>query len=264
MITLSPTALIADDEPLLRDALVRQLSQAWPALQVLAQARNGRQALEMFEQHQPDVCFLDIRMPTLSGVEVAQAINRRAHVVFVTAHDDYAVQAFTEGALDYLVKPVEPARLVDTVTRLQARMHESKPPLADLAEQLKRLEAQLTLPLSPPKTYLQWIHAQCGATVRLIPVDAVDYFQSDTKYTRVAWRDESDILCEAILSMTITQLAEILDPQRFAQVHRSSLVNLHAILHLVRGENETARIYLRRRSETLPVSRRYLPQFRAF
>lgn len=264
MIHAPPTALIADDEPLLREALARQLAEAWPELQLVAHARNGRQALELFEQHPVDICFLDIRMPGLSGVEAAQRIGRRAHVVFVTAYDDYAVQAFAQGALDYLVKPVEPARLADTVARLQERMAAARLPLADLAEQLKRLQAQLAARQSLPRTYLQWIHAQAGPTLRLISVDAIDYFQSDTKYTRVAWHDDAGVACEAIVSMTLAQLAEALDPERFTQVHRAVLVSLRAVSHLVRGENETARIHLKRRAETLPVSRRYLPHFRAF
>ena len=263
----APTALIADDEPLLRDALARQLAQAWPELLIKAQARNGREALELFEQHAVDICFLDIRMPGLSGVDVAQAINRKAHVVFVTAYDDYAVQAFSQGALDYLVKPVEPERLADTVARLQARLKADQPPLLDIAEQLQHLATQLAhvqQASSAPTQHLKWINAQSGPTLRLIPVDAIEYFQSDTRYTRVAWRDDDGIASDAIVSMTLTQLVQALDPAHFAQVHRSVLVNLHAVSHLVRGDHDTARLHLRRRKESLPVSRRYLPQFRAF
>jgi len=127
MTTSHPTALIADDEPLLRKSLTRLLAQAWPELQVVVQARNGREAVEHFESQQPDICFLDVHMPGLSGVEAARLIGRRAHLVFVTAFDQYAVQAFQHGALDYLVKPVEPARLADTVARLQARLRHAQP-----------------------------------------------------------------------------------------------------------------------------------------
>jgi len=124
-----PTALIADDEPLLRDALTRQLAQIWPELDVVAQARNGRETIKLFEARKPDVCFLDVHMPGVSGVEAAHHIGRRAHLVFVTAYDHYAVQAFAEGVLDYLVKPVEPARLADTVMRLKDRLRGAEPAL---------------------------------------------------------------------------------------------------------------------------------------
>ena len=122
-----PTALIADDEPLLREALARQLARAWPELNVVAQVRNGREAVQQFEALKPDVCFLDVHMPGMSGVEAAHQIGRRAHLVFVTAYDHYAVQAFAQGALDYLVKPVEPSRLAETVARLQERLRAAEP-----------------------------------------------------------------------------------------------------------------------------------------
>src|SRR5688572_25997875 len=135
------TALIADDEPLLREALVRLLASAWPELEVVAQARNGREAIERFEDHRPDICFLDVQMPGKTGVEAAQHIGRRAHLVFVTAFDQYAVQAFAQGALDYLVKPVEPARLAETVARLQERLRAATPALdpGALLQQLAKL-----------------------------------------------------------------------------------------------------------------------------
>src|SRR4249920_1859752 len=138
MIDKAPTALIADDEPLLRKALARQLEQAWPELDIVINARNGREAVERFEAQQPDICFLDVHMPGLSGVEAARFIGRRAHLVFVTAYDQYAVQAFEHGALDYLVKPVEPARLADTVARLKERLRAAQP-LPDSEALLERL-----------------------------------------------------------------------------------------------------------------------------
>src|SRR5688572_6041527 len=127
--SVNATALIADDEPLLRDALARLLATAWPELQIVAQARNGREAIDLFDAHLPNVCFLDVQMPGKTGVEAAQHIGRRAHLVFVTAYDQYAVQAFAQGVLDYLVKPVEPARLAETVARLQERLRASQPAL---------------------------------------------------------------------------------------------------------------------------------------
>jgi DNA-binding LytR/AlgR family response regulator len=160
-----PTALIADDEPLLRGALARQLAQAWPELDVVAQARNGREAVEQFEAKLPDICFLDVHMPGLGGIEAAHRIGRRAHLVFVTAYDQYAVQAFAEGALDYLVKPVEPTRLAETVSRLQERLQRSQPAvntealLRQLAAQLARLES------ATGPAPLRWIRAQVGGSL---------------------------------------------------------------------------------------------------
>ena len=163
-----PTALIADDEPLLRKALMRLLAQAWPELEVVAQARNGREAVEQFEALQPDMCFLDVHMPGLSGVEAARYIGRRAHLVFVTAFDQYAVEAFEHGALDYLMKPVEPARLADTVARLRARLHAARP-ARDTEALLAQLAARLSKDAAPAS--LRWIRATVGQTVRLISVD---------------------------------------------------------------------------------------------
>ena len=257
-----PTALIADDEPLLREALARQLAQSWPELDVVAQVRNGREAVERFEALEPDVCFLDVHMPGMSGVEAARRIGGRAHLVFVTAYDQYAVEAFAQGALDYLVKPVEPERLAETVTRLKERMRAAAPALDPeallraLAEQLDRVQGgEGTLPL-------RWIRAQAGQTVRLIPVEDVDYLQSDEKYTRVAWRGDGGEPAEALVRVPLKDLLAQIDPALFAQVHRSVVVNLRAISHVTRGENETADIHLKGRKEVLPVSRSYLHLFR--
>jgi DNA-binding LytR/AlgR family response regulator len=256
-----PTALIADDEPLLREALVRQLALAWPELEVVAQVRNGREAVKQFEALAPDVCFLDVHMPGLSGVEAARAIGRRAHLVFVTAYDHYAVQAFAEGVLDYIVKPVEQARLAETVTRLQERLSASQPAsntealLQQLTEQLARLAGAAGAPL-------RWIRAQVGHDTRLIATDDVDYLRSDTKYTLVAWRGDGGEPGEALVRTPLKELADQLDPQQFAQVHRSVVVNLRSISHVTRGDNETADIHLKGRTEVLPVSRSYLHLFR--
>ena len=184
-----PTALIADDEPLLREALSSQLKQAWPELEIVAQARNGREAVQLFESRRPDICFLDVHMPGISGVEAARYIGRQAHLVFVTAYDQYAVEAFAQGVLDYLVKPVEAARLAETVARLKERLAAAQPAsntdhlLLQLAEQLARFQGGSPAPL-------RWIRAQVGQTLRLISVDEIDYLRADTKYTRVAWRGD--------------------------------------------------------------------------
>ncbi len=252
------TALIAEDEPLLREALVRQLAAAWPELDVVAEARNGREAVEKFEQRRPDICFLDVHMPVLSGLEAARRIGRRAHLVFVTAFDQYAVQAFEEGALDYLVKPVEPERLADTVARLKDRLRSSRPVLA--TEALLADIASLLQRPAPPEP-IRWIRAQLGRTLRLIDIDVVDYFRSNNKYTLVAWHDDNGKPEQALVRVPLKELAGQLDPARFAQVHRSVVVNLRAIAHVTQEDNETARIHLKGRPEELPVSRTYLHLF---
>jgi DNA-binding LytR/AlgR family response regulator len=260
-----PTALVADDEPLLRAALVRMLADAWPALEVVAQARNGREAVQMFEASRPDVCFLDVHMPGLSGVDAAWAIGRRAHLVFVTAFDQYAVGAFAQGALDYLVKPLEPARLAETVARLQERLRGAaavaEPSAAsDIAALVEQLAVRLQQGRRAPP--LQWLRASVGQALRLIPVEEVDYLRSDEKYTRIAWRGDRGQAGEALVRTPLKELLAQLDPALFVQVHRAVVVNLRAIDHVVRGDNETARIHLRNRPETLPVSRTYAPLFK--
>lgn len=268
-----PTALIADDEPLLRDSLARGLAEAWPELEVVALARNGREALEQFELMAPDIVFLDVHMPGLNGVEAARQIGRqsarRAQIVFVTAYEQYAVQAFEQGALDYLVKPLDPARLADTVERLKQRIaagsqapSSSTAALEAVIEQLlARLGPSLSVQAPPlvaaPSPHLQWIRASVGQTLKLIPVEEIDYLRSDEKYTLVVWREG-----EALIRTPIKELLEQLDPQCFVQVHRSVVVNLHAIGHVTRGLNETADVHLRGRKEVLPVSRSFLHLFR--
>ena len=254
-----PTALIAEDEPLLREALERMLLQAWPELEVVARARNGREAIDQFDAQRPDICFLDVHMPGTTGIEVAHHIGRRAHLVFVTAYDRYAVQAFSQGVLDYLVKPVEPARLAETVARLQERLRVAQPALNTEAL-LQQLAATLQRPEAPAP--LRWVRASVGQTVRLIPVDDIDFLRSEEKYTLVAWRDESGQAREAVIRMPLKDLIGQLQPSQFAQVHRSVVVNLRAIDHITRGANETADIHLRGRDEVLPVSRSYLHLFR--
>lgn len=254
-----PTALIADDEPLLREALARQLAQAWPELDVVAQARNGREAIRQFEAKQPDICFLDVRMPGLSGVEAARHIGRRAHLVFVTAYDEYAVQAFAQGVLDYLVKPVEPARLAETVSRLKERLRAAQPAINTEAL-LQQLAAQLQQAAAPSP--LRWIRAQIGQTLRLIPVDDIDFLRSDSKYTLIAWRGDAGQPAEALVRVPLKELAAQLDPAQFAQVHRSVVVNLRAVSHVTRGDHDTADIHLKGRAEVLPVSRSFLHLFR--
>src|SRR5690349_20708556 len=255
------TALIADDEPLLRDALKRQLATVWPELEIVAEARNGRETVQLFDERHPDICFLDVHMPGLSGVDAANHIGRRAHLVFVTANDHHAVEAFARGALDYLLKPVEEARLAETVNSLKERLQSSRPAI-NTEQLLQQLSAQLArLQGSGKGAPLRWIRAQAGKTVRLIAIDEVDYLRSDAKYTLVAWRD-GGTPAEAVVRTPLKDLVEQLDAEQFAQVHRSVVVNLRAISHIKRHDNETAEIHLKGRGDVLPVSRNYAHLFR--
>jgi DNA-binding LytR/AlgR family response regulator len=255
----TPTALIADDEPLLRTSLARMLADAWPELEIVAQARNGREALEQFEALKPDICFLDVRMPGLSGVDAARKIGRRARLVFVTAYDQYAVQAFEHEAIDYLVKPVEPERLADTVARLKTRIGGAQP--LDIPEALlEELAARLKKDIGPEP--LRWIHASIGSVLRVIPVEDVDFLRSDDKYTVIGWRGDAGKPSEALVRTGLKDLVPLLDATHFVQVHRSVVVNRRAISHVTRTDNETAQIHLKGRPDVLPVSRTYLHLFK--
>jgi DNA-binding LytR/AlgR family response regulator len=256
-----PTALIADDEPLLREVLLGLLALQWPELRVVAQARNGLEAIEQFEATRPAVCFLDIHMPGLSGIEVAQRIGGRAHVVFITAFDHYALEAFEHGALDYLVKPVQAARLAGALVRLRERLRTQQPAI-DSQALLAQLAGHFHLK-EPGAGPLRWIRASVGSTVRLIPVDDIDYLKSDEKYTLVAWRGDGGTQAEAFIRTPLKGLVEQLDPDKFQQIHRSVVVNLNAISHVTRGENETADVSFKHRREVLPVSRTFLHLFKA-
>ena len=249
------SALIADDEPLLRERLASLLSNLWPDLQV-TQARNGREAVDLFDQCEPQIAFLDVHMPGLNGIEVARCIGGRAQLVFVTAFDQYAVEAFKQGAIDYLVKPIEEQRLAETVLRLRARLqdpsHGSKP---EWEATLERMAAQLRERLAP-RPWLKWIKASVGATVRLIPVEQVIYVKSDNKYTMVVWEGG-----EALIRKTIRELADELDPERFAQVHRSAIVCLDRVSHFTHGPGDSGEVHLKGRSDRVTVSRSYLHLF---
>jgi len=252
-----PTALIADDEPLLRERLRSHLARAWPELEVVAEARNGREAVDLFDLHLPKIVFLDVHMPGLNGIEAARSIARRAQIVFVTAHEQYALQAFEQGAVDYLVKPFDEARLADTVRRLRERVAQ---PAASDSGMLDAVIDQLSGELRRRATarhHLQWIKASVGSSVRLIPVEQVVYLKADEKYTLVVWEGG-----EALIRKTIRELADELDPERFAQVHRSVIVNLHQVAQVNRGVNETAEVQLKGRKELLPVSRSFVHLFR--
>ena len=235
---------------MLADELVDLLGTVWPELQIVAQARDGVEALNLVEMHAPDLVFLDIRMPVLDGIEVARHIAGRCHIVFITSYDQHAIQAFEAGALDYVLKPPTAARLVTTVQRLKLRLQQRP---GDLRGVLKGLGANA----STMSHYLQWVNASRGAVVRLITVEEILYFKSDQKYTLVVTRDS-----ESLISKTLKELTEELDPAMFWQVHRSAVVNVHAIDSVIRDERGNLTLRLKQRRETLPVSDAYHHLFR--
>ena len=254
------TALIADDEPLLRERLIAMLARLWPDLAVVAEARNGREAVELFDQHTPEIVFLDVHMPGMNGIEAARCVGRRAQIVFVTAFENYAVEAFRQGAIDYVVKPFDEARLTDTVQRLRQRLSAETADTiqgdGSIESVLEKLAKEIREKREPQK-YLSWIKASVGAAVRLIPVAQVFYLRSDAKYTLVVWQGG-----EALIRRTIRELADELDPEKFSQIHRSTIVNLHFVSHVTHGNNETGDVHLSGRQESLAVSRSYLHLFR--
>jgi DNA-binding LytR/AlgR family response regulator len=247
--THDPRAIIAEDEPLLAAGLRDALAALWPSLRICALAEDGVQALRALEEHKPDILFLDIQMPGLSGLEVAKQVDGRCHVVFVTAFDDHAIQAFEQGAVDYLLKPLSMARLATAVTRLKQRIGSTPARLGGLIDRL-----------AEPREgeYLRWITASQGSEVRLITTTEVCYFRSDNKYTSVITPDG-----EALIRVTLRELIEQLDPATFWQVHRSTVVNANAIAGLVRDRQGRLSIRLKHRSETLLVSEPHASRFRA-
>ena len=247
------TALIADDEPHLATYLQSLLAKAWPELQVVAVAKNGIEAAERIAALQPDVAFLDIKMPGLSGLDVAQGIEGATRVVFVTAFDEFAVAAFEQQALDYVLKPVKAERLARTVERLKAAA-EAPAEDARLATALQRLLAGPTTAGSP----LRHIRASQGDLVHQIDVAEVLYFHADDKYTCVR-----TAAGEHLIRTTITELAALLDPGRFQQIHRSTIVNLDHLAGTRRDELSRLFVRVRGRGEELPVSRAYVHLFKA-
>lgn len=251
-----PVAIVADDEPRLAHYLVERLAAAWPELVVAATAANGPEALAAIDAEGPDVAFLDIRMPGLTGLEVARAARGRTHVVFVTAFDQYAVEAFDRDAVDYLLKPVSDERLAETVARVKARLASGAP-----APELERAIA-LIASLAPAGAAagpqrLAWIRASVGQEVRLIAIDEVCYFQANDKYTSVF-----TAAGEALIRTPLKELAAQLDPDRFWQVHRGTLVNLAHVQATTRDLAGRLFLSLRSRPEKVAVSRAYAHLFR--
>jgi DNA-binding LytR/AlgR family response regulator len=245
-----PTALIAEDEPLMRERLKEKLADAWPELDIVAEAADGDAALALFKERQPQIAFLDIRMPGKTGLDVAAAIGGDCHVVFITAYDQYALKAFDAGAVDYLLKPVESDRLAAAVDRIRKKL--ASPP-ADLSALLAELRA--TIKSEVPR--MKWINAAIGKQVKLIAVGEVIYFQADTKYTRVVLASG-----EALIRTPLKELLAELDPEKFWQVHRSTIVNLDAVSGVLREDAERQFILLKNRQEKLPISRQFTHLFK--
>ena len=249
-------AVIADDENLLRQSLRAQLAETWPELVICGEAGNGREAVDLISAHRPQIAFLDIRMPGLSGLEVAEAIGDFCHVVFVTAFDHFALQAFEREALDYLLKPVSLERLRKTVTRLKEKLAAAPPRLPpDAAEALRRLLNGLTVEEGPQR--IQYLRVQQGDGVRLVPVDEVIYFKASDKYTEVITRQG-----ESLIRKPIKDLAGELDPGMFWQIHRGTIVNARFIARVSRSLTGSGTVKLTGRDETLTVSSRYMHLFK--
>ena len=249
-----PTAIVAEDEPILRTQLEGKLRKLWPELEIIASVEDGAAALEALEDRTPDFMFLDIQMPEMTGVEVARHVAGRAHVVFVTAYDQYAIQAFETGAVDYILKPATDERLATTIARLKEKVATAPPtPPADITSVIAQLQEQLR----GKKEKLQWIKATIGQNLRLIPVAEVLFFQSDEKYTRVVLADG-----EALIKTPIRELIDGLDPDVFWQIHRSTLVNASAIAGVSRDFRGQAHVKIKGKDESLVVSRIYSHLFK--
>jgi DNA-binding LytR/AlgR family response regulator len=244
------TALIAEDEPLMRERLKEKLALAWPELDIVAEAADGSAALEAFAQHRPQLAFLDIRMPGKSGLDVAAEIGNDCHIVFITAYDQYALKAFEAGAVDYLLKPVESDRLALAVERMRKKL--AAPP-ADLTALVQELRS--TLSQGMPR--MKWIKAAVGKQVKLISVADVLYFQSDAKYTRVVLGSG-----EALIRTPLKELMAELDPDHFCQIHRGTIVNLDAVAGVWREDAERQFVLLKNRQEKLPISRQFTHLFK--
>lgn len=245
----STTALVADDEEAPRAQLIDALSRCWPQLQVVAEVQNGADAWDAFLEHMPDVCFLDVRMPGFTGIDVARRIAGRAHVVFVAAPGDHALAAFEAGSVNFVQKPVDDERLAPVVERVQAQLQESP---ADLQGLLDRLIGQVRKPAP-----LDMVQASLGREAKLIPVQDVVYFEADARYTRAVHLGGEDLIRQPLKDL----LAE-LDPEVFMQIHRSVIVNQRHIAGVSRLGDSDMVVNLRGRNERLPVAQHFQPLLR--
>jgi len=245
----APTAVVADDERLMRVQIIARLKEAWPELSIIGEASNGHEAIAIVQSLLPDIVFLDIRMPGMDGIQAAQAVAGRAHVVFVTAHDQYAISAFEHGAVDYLLKPAEPERVALTCQRLRERLKQAPDPMDNLLAQLSQ---RLGADGLKPRDYMRWVQASVGTNIRMIPTSDILFFRAEDKYTRVQTRG-----FEALIRKPIKELIDELDPDEFWQIHRSTVVRVDAVEQVSRDFRGRQIVHVKGSQEKLEVSRTF-------
>ena len=250
-----PTAVIADDERLMREQIAARLKEAWPELEIVGEAANGREAVALVRAREPDVVFLDIRMPEMDGIEAARALAGQAHVVFVTAYDEYAVTAFEQGAVDYLLKPADPERVATTCQRLRSRIERKPDAMEELLAQLSQRLQGGGAPAA--REYLRWVQASVGATLRVIPTTDILFFRAEDKYTRVQTET-----FEALIRKPIKELVEELDPDEFWQIHRAIVIRVDAVEQVGRDFRGHQVVKMKGRDEKLEVSRSFSHLFK--
>ena len=250
-----PTAVIADDERLMREQIAARLKEAWPELEIVGEAANGREAVALVRAREPDVVFLDIRMPEMDGIAAARALAGQAHVVFVTAYDEYAVTAFEQGAVDYLLKPADPERVATTCQRLRARIDRKPDAMEELLAQLSQRLQGGGAPAA--REYLRWVQASVGATLRVIPTTDILFFRAEDKYTRVQTET-----FEALIRKPIKELVDELDPAEFWQIHRAIVIRVDAVEQVGRDFRGHQVVKMKGRDEKLEVSRSFSHLFK--
>jgi DNA-binding LytR/AlgR family response regulator len=245
----APTAVVADDERLMREQIIDRLKEAWPELLIVGEASNGREAVALVQSQEPDIVFLDVSMPGMDGIQAAQALAGRVHVVFVTAHDQYAISAFEHGAIDYLLKPAEPERVALTCQRLRSRLKQAPDPMNDL---LAKLSQRLGAGGLKPREYMRWVQASVGANIRMIPTSDILFFRAEDKYTRVQTAG-----FEALIRKPIKELLDELDPDEFWQIHRATVVRVDAVDQVSRDFRGRQIVHVKGSTEKLEVSRTF-------
>jgi DNA-binding LytR/AlgR family response regulator len=250
--TRSPTAVIADDERLMRDQLIGRLKEAWPQLEIVGEATNGSEAVALVQREEPDIVFLDISMPGMDGIQAARAVAGQAHIVFVTAYDQYAISAFETGAVDYLLKPAEPERVAMTCERLKVRLEKKPDPMNDLLARLAQRLSSDGGAIVKPREYLRWVQASVGVNIRMIPTTDILFFRAEDKYTRVQTKT-----FEALIRKPIKALIDELDPDEFWQIHRATVVRVDAVTEVSRNLRGNQIVHVRGSDEKLEVSRTF-------